>query len=287
MDYAVIERERVLDKEEADALVGTSVSEREPNLDEPAIVIDKDTKEPIVAYLPIERELVKKLRWAVLNINYGTTTRMGSGLTNKSRTFGMAPRKPAARRESCRPYSLSLEQPAEHKVITDLSLDLADMMYSVFPEVVEHDRALLDAVAKDWRMTDDSMWTSGVINKSSELPYHRDGFNFDTWSVMPVIRKGMSGGHLEMPEYDVTVGCRDGYVVMFCGKKWVHGVTPMVNTLPDGYRYSIVYYALQGMKDCFTAAVETKRAQDKRAEREHNMSATIKGEGELKIKAHA
>lgn len=286
MDYAVVERERVLTKDQADELVGKKVYDCEPNLDEASIVIDQKTKEPIIGYLPLERKLNKKLRWAVLNIKYGTTTRMGSGLTNKSRTFGMAPRKPAARRDSCRPYSLSVEQPAEHNVITDLSLDLADMMYSVFPEVVEHDRKLLDAVAKDWRMTDDSMWTSGVINKSSELPYHRDGFNFDTWSVMPVIRKGMAGGYLRIPEYGTTISCRDGYVVMFCGKKWVHGVTPMESTSPDGYRYSIVYYALQGMKDCFTAAVETKRAQDKRTEREQNMSAAIKGEGAFQIKAH-
>ncbi len=50
----------------------------------------------------------------------------------------------------------------------------------------------------------------------------------------------------------------------------------MAKTQEDGYRYSIVYYALRGMKDCFTYAVETKRAQHKRTEREEARAAQDK-----------
>jgi hypothetical protein len=39
----------------------------------------------------------------------------------------------------------------------------------------------------------------------------------------------------------------------------------------DGYRYSIVYYAKRGMKDCHTYAVEIGEARRKRKDREAGM----------------
>ena len=38
----------------------------------------------------------------------------------------------------------------------------------------------------------------------------------------------------------------------------------------DAYRYSVVYYALRGMKDCHTTALEQARGWRKRTEREGN-----------------
>src|SRR3546814_11522396 len=44
-------------------------------------------------------------------------------------------------------------------------------------------------------------------------------------------------------------------------------------TSPDGYRISVVYYALQGLKDCHTFAEETAYARRRRAEREDDLGA--------------
>jgi hypothetical protein len=132
-------------------------------------------------------------------------------------------------------------------------------------------------------MTDDALWTSGVINKSSQLPYHRDGFNYETWSAMPVVRRNMAGGYLNFVEYNAVVACRDGWVLFFPGYKYVHGVTPMESKGDDAYRYSIVYYALRGMKDCFTYAAETARGQIERTERETHMAKVITGEETTKV----
>lgn len=267
MEYRIIEKERVRSKKEADVFVGQDVPELEPDVNEACIIVDADTQEPICGYFPLQRETVKGLRRAVLNIKYAGTTR-ASGVFNKSRSFGMSPRKVMVGREACRPTNLASEQPVEHTYIVQTAYELAEQLRLISPEIYEHDKALLDEVTDDWRMSEDTLWTSGVINKSSTLPYHRDGFNFNTWSAMPVIRRSMAGGHLHFPEYDFTVSCRDGYSVYFCGYQLVHGVTPMAKTRNDGYRYSIVYYALRGMKDCFTYAIETKRGQQKRTERE-------------------
>lgn len=278
MEYRILKQERLLNKDEADKYVGETVPEIEPNVTDACIIADADTNEPVFAYLPLERDTISRLRRAVLKVKYGKTVRTGSGMTNVSRTFGMSPRKPLAQRDSCRPYTLAQEEPDAHNVIVTTAYALADQLREVFPEVHDRDERTIIEVADDWRMAKDALWTSGVINKTSTLPYHRDGFNFDTWSAMPVLRRNVTGGYLHIPEYDITCAARDGYALYFCGYRLVHGVTPMAQAAKDGYRYSVVYYALRGMKDCFTYAVETARAQEKRTEREDNMASAIRGE---------
>ena len=272
---------RVISEDEATELVGTVVPNVEPTCNEAGIWIDEDTEEIVFVYFPMEEE-VNLLRKAVLNVKYGTIVRQSSGLRNLSRTFGMAPRKVMQRRESCRPTSLAYEQPEEHAVIVRFADKFAQMYKEFAPDRYEADKKNLDeaGLTDEWKMTDDSLWTSGVINKSSTLPYHRDGFNFATWSAMPVIRREMAGGYLTFPEYNLTCSCRDGWVTFFAGYKYVHGVTPMSPKSKDAYRYSIVYYALRGMKDCFTYAVETAKAKEKRTQREEGMAKVLKGEAE-------
>jgi hypothetical protein len=260
------------------------VEDMEATCNDAGIYVDEETDEIIFVYFPMEEE-VNLLRRSVLNIKYGSTKRQSLGIENLSRTFGMAPRKIFQRRESCRPTTLANEQPNEHAVLVAFAEKFAKMFKEFAPEVYEHDvKALADAgVDNEWRMTDDALWTSGVVNKSSTLPYHRDGFNFATWSAMPVIRRDMKGGYLHLPEYNLTCACRDGWVTFFAGYKYVHGVTPMTPLKEDAYRYSIVYYALRGMKDCFTYAVETARGAENRTKREEQMVKVLKGESDLQV----
>src|SRR3982751_17283 len=136
-------------------------------------------------------------------------------------------------------------------------------------------------IDRDWKLGE-SEWTSGVINASARLPYHRDAMNFPVWSAMPVLRRHMDGGHLHVPEYDLVLPCRDGWGVFFPGYDLVHGVTPMSPTRPDGYRYSLVYYALRGMQDCFTYAVEREHARTRRTEREQEIARKL-ADGEPSI----
>lgn len=269
MDYEVIRVDRRMTAQEATALVGDMVEPQEPNVTSPCVLTDSKTDEPVFAYLPIGDR--SALRRAVLNIQYGHTTR-ASGLQNASRTFGNAPRKPVYGRDGCKQTKLADESPAEHQELENWADRLEEMLAEIAPGVAKRDRETLDAVNVDWRIGAGSLWTSGVINRSSRLPYHRDGFNFPTWSAMPVLRRKMDGGYLSIPEYDITCACRDGYALFFAGHELVHGVTPMQATASDGYRYSVVYYALRGMKDCFTYAVETAHAKRKRTEREREMA---------------
>jgi hypothetical protein len=280
-DYRNLTMRRVMSKEDADKYVGEMVPDIEANVTEACVVRDADTGEPLFAYLPLPRGKVAELRRAVLRVKYGHTLRGVKGVINVSRVFGMSPRKPMVSRESCRPTTLSQEDPEAHAVIVNMAYTLADQMREVFPEVHERDSRVIQEVADDWRMAEGALWTSGVINKTSTLPYHRDGFNFDTWSAMPVVRRSVTGGYLHIPEYDIVCSARDGYSLYFYGHGLVHGVTPMTQTKRDGYRYSVVYYALRGMKDCFTYAMETARGQEKRTEREEGIASAIRGESDF------
>jgi hypothetical protein len=272
-DTAALERtevKRVLPAQDATELVGTDVGERVPNVTAPTVFTDAETSDPVLAYLPLGD--VADLRRAVRAVDIRETYRAASGRRNASRVFGWSPRRPVQRREACNSTSFAKEQPAEQATLDAYAVRLLDMLRGIDPTIADRDEETMREVLPEWKMAG-TTWTSGVVNQNSQLPYHRDGFNFPTWSAMPVIRRACDGGHLHLPEYDLTVACRDGWAVFFCGHALVHGVTPMRLTRSDGYRFSVVYYALRGMKDCHTFAEETRTAQVRRTERERTMAA--------------
>jgi len=285
MNLDVIKIKRVIEVKPAREKRGEIVPDIVPNITTAGIYVDEDTNEPFLVYCPLPDDVVPELRQAVRSVKYSSSgvTRQSLGIENASRTFGMAPRKPFQTREACRPTSLSYEQPNEHDVLVRTADRLSQMMRALAPEVYEKDAQETSEVNKEWRISEDSLWTSGVINKTSTLPYHYDGNNFNMWSAMPVVRRGIRGGALSMPEYGVTVDCRDGWVLFFPGYRYLHGVTPIIHATKDAYRYSVVYYCLRGMKDCFTYAVEQAEARKKRTAREVDLASAVKGDTAFKI----
>jgi hypothetical protein len=285
IDLPVVKVKRIVEKKAAREYRGQEVPDLMANVTTAGIYVDEDTNEPFMVYMPMEDDMVAPLRAAVRGVKYSSSgvTRQQLGIENHSRTFGMAPRKPFQTREACRPTSLSYEQPEIHDVLVTTADRLSKMMRQIAPEVYEADKVETGAVADEWRISEDSLWTSGVINKTSTLPYHYDGNNFDMWSAMPIIRRGTRGGALNIYEYEVTIDCRDGWVVFFPGYRLLHGVTPIAHVAKDAYRYTVVYYCLRGMKDCFTYAVEQAEARKKRTAREVGLASAVKGDTEFKV----
>lgn len=265
---------RVLTADEATSLVGSEVDDLPATITAPTVARDAETGEPVFAYLPLGD--VADLRALVQDIDFHETYREGSGRRNVSTVFGWAARRPLQRRESCNATRLAKEEPAHQATLDRWAVQLQDVLEQVEPGIVEAARETVE-VLPEWRMAGGAtMWTSGVINRTSQLPYHRDAFNFPVWSAMPVLRRGLRGGFLSLPEYGATLACRDGWGAFFAGYNLVHGVTPMHRTADDGYRYSIVYYALRGMKDCHTYAEETRYGQAKRTERERRQADLVR-----------
>jgi len=113
-------------------------------------------------------------------------------------------------------------------------------------------------------------FTSGIVNKNNPLKYHHDSGNFkNVLSNMIVLKRGVKGGRLSCPEYDIKFECDDNCVVIFDGAQILHGVTPIIK--PEGeetYRYSVVYYSLEQMWKCDSVNEEVKRIRKVKKERE-------------------
>lgn len=266
---------RLCSSDGATALVGTAVPAMPPNVSIAGVYHDADTKAPVFAYLPLERSHVGLLRRHVVGYKCVAVQRNANYVT-RSTTFGYSPRAAINLRDGCRASQFMRDERDRENVLDATASVLQNMLGHIDSSIVNRDRETLDVIERDWFIGDTDLWTSGVINQSSTLPYHRDRFNFPTWSAMPVLRRGMSGGFLHIPEYGATIACRDGWAVFFPGHDLVHGVTPMRPRLKDAYRYSIVYYALRGMKDCHTAAKETAYARRRRTEREIAMASSLR-----------
>lgn len=284
MTVTTVYARRVATAEEATSLVGTAVQATEPNIPSPktsddrTVIVDPDKGEVIGIITKLDKDWTRDLRRSVTAIEMGSVARMGGRMAGGGRTFGWSPKRVMNGRETCRAASAAMNFPSQHEVLASLSKHLTETFDELLPDRAAADHAVLSGVLEDWKMEEGALWTSGVINKSATLPYHRDGMNFHTWSAMPSLRFGMNGGHLHLPEYDITFPVRDGEVTWFCGKDLVHGVTPMEikKKVVGAYRYSIVYYALSGMKDCRTFAEETTISAQLRTEREVRMADELR-----------
>jgi hypothetical protein len=273
---------RILTPAEAGTLVGTKVGDILPNIPSPeeagdiVRIIDGDTQTIIGLITKLDPWWTTALRQAATTVEMDTVARIRGGMGGGGKTFGWQPKRVANGRESCRAAGSSTQFPAQHQTLTHLAAHLSSTFDELLPDRAAADREVLNQILPEWKMEDDALWTSGVINKTATLPYHRDGMNFPTWSAMPTLRYRMDGGHLHLPEYDIAFPCRDGEVSWFCGKDLVHGVTPMASRAGarmEPYRFSIVYYAMSGMKDCRTYAEETTSSAERRTARERKIAA--------------
>jgi hypothetical protein len=275
MQFQTLVRPRALTPEQATERVGQRVTALPPTLTTASVIVDAASGAIVLAYLPLPD--VSELRRAVVGMHISPTDGIrSSGIRTQSRTFGYSPRRPVYQREGCSLSTLAGESEATHRVVMGYASQLSAVLKETAPGVAQRGKEVMEEVGQDWKLGESEMWTSGVINSSAQLPYHRDAMNFPVWSAMPVLRRHMDGGHLSVPEYDLVVACRDGWGVFFPGYQLVHGVTPMAPRRPDGYRYSLVYYALRGMQTCFEWAVEQQYAVRKRSEREQVIAQKLR-----------
>lgn len=282
---------RVLDSRTAKLMAGLPVPEVTapivaalPEHGRPVWIIDEESSEVIGIITRLPDDTLRELRTAVTGVEMYATGVGRAKLTRAyapARTFGWAPRKPVAKMEACHATTLDRDFPTQAQVLSRLAGQLGNEFRRLMPDRARVDEAVVRTVKDDWLLDPDALWTSGVINKSAELPYHVDGSNFHTWSAMPTLRWATRGGTLHLPEYDFCFPCRDGEVTWFCGRDIVHGVTPMRTVGPQAYRYSIVYYALAGMVDCRTFIEEQAYGRRRRAEREQDMAARVRDEQAL------
>jgi hypothetical protein len=87
---------------------------------------------------------------------------------------------------------------------------------------------------------------------------------------MIVFKGDVMGGHLVIPELDISLEVADNSLTIFDGQDYLHGVSPIEYLHQDSYRYSVVYYSLERMWQCMTVDEEIARIRSKKMQREIN-----------------
>lgn len=235
----------------------------------PGVVVDASTGRTAAVVTRLPPDAMGRLRRAcIAYLGRGQTVRRtGGGFRSTTAAVGFKASLEMMRRYGCRPCG-GYDHPA-HATLIDTADLLAEVCAEANPAQAAIDSTLVhSAIRQEWIAG--GWWTSGVLNDTAPLPYHRDANNLEpVWSAMVIVRRGTRGGHLHLPEYDVTLQCRDGDVVWFPGWDLAHGVTP-IDRPPGSYRYSLVFYAVQRMTQCLEPAEELARGRSQRTEAEDN-----------------
>lgn len=234
-------------------------------LDEPALLYVDGR--PAGMYVIPPAEETAAARAAVQTIEYQTTART-AGLKTTSRVIGYQPRI-TVRRDYCTAAALAHEAPAQHAALCSGAALATRYLEHYFPEQLDMQRRIVNDATKPGWVLPGSHYTSGICNWNNQLRYHFDGGNFpDTWNSMLTFKKDIEGGYLAIPELDVALAVRDGSLSVFNAQGFLHGVTPFKKLSPRAYRYTVVYYALQGMCRCGTPLEELERIRSVKTERE-------------------
>lgn len=246
-----------------------------------AAIIDSLTGKVVVLHIVCASDLatdlagsLSQVKWDDQVFSQATTTSRLSGMATTHRTFGYQPPVPMRRRYGCSRSQFNSEYPEAMNQIAQFCR-VAEHMFRTHASDV-HDltaNKVRESIPPAWLIAG-TPWSSGIINKTVSLPYHRDQANVpSSWSAMLGCRRQVEGGFLHLADYDTYLAIPHGSITIFDGQSITHGVTPFKMLSPAAFRYTLVTYAKQGMKKCCPdpkdearrAALEATEAEDKRA----------------------
>lgn len=250
-------------------------------IDRDVAIVDADTGEVAVAYVVAAKRIASRLAASLRHVQFdtdvyavvNTTTRL-SGMAVTHVTFGYQPPAPLRRRYGCSRSQFNALYPEAMDNLADFCRVAEHVFRTQATDV--HDRTaqvVRDTIAPAWLIAG-TPWSSGIINQTAALPYHRDQSNIPkSWSAMLGCRGGVSGGLLHLVDYDVYLAVAHGSITIFDGQSVVHGVTPLTMVQPHGFRYTCVTYAKSAMGVCSAdpseeahrAAVQATVDEDRRA----------------------
>lgn len=184
-----------------------------------------------------------------------------SGIRAANEYFGTTPPEPPKKRYACRDGRLYVKHPEYRKMIDEISVAAWAYFQKQFPtQAAEHEQIVREAIHPDWLIAD-TPFTSGIVNDRSALPFHKDAGNLlGTWSMMLSLRANTEGGGLQIPELGINLGIPNHSLTIFEGQRFWHGVTPLVYRKPDAYRFTLVWYVKQAIRQCTCREKETERA---------------------------
>lgn len=255
-----VDAEELLAREALDTDVSTIIRES-------CKLVDAETKEVLAYYIHSGFEEREALA-AIKSMRYDESTRTG-GLKTTSRVFGFAPRVPL-RKDFCSATKAMMEDRKAHAEIEKLAMKATAVYKESAPQIFAAHEEMTKRVLPEWYLPG-TPFTSGIVNKNNQLNYHFDRGNFkNVYSAMFGFKYQVKGGHLNFPGYDCALAIGNGSLTIFEGQNILHGVTPFKLLSPEAYRYTVVFYSLEGMKTCLPAQEELKRIRNLKTTREKN-----------------
>ena len=202
------------------------------------------------------------LRQALNNLKFHKSVRASGIKSVASVLIGNKPANPS-KEDFCHKATVQLKYGNEHEVLIQTAQIMSDIFWQLMPPykaLAEGLLALPHRSILDKYMIGETVFTSGIVNKNNPLHYHYDTANMNgCLSCMLVVRSNMGGGYLVLPEYRAAIACQDEYMLIFNGRKILHGVSELVPCAEaiNPYRYSIVFYTIEAMTKCLGDQAES------------------------------
>lgn len=172
-----------------------------------------------------------------------------SGLVSRSHIFGFSPREPF-KKLPCRECQFNFEQPIAYKTTVALLKKISTYYKAKIPAVYEKQIQALKPICDAYKI-EGTVFTSGIINKNTKYRFHTDNGNVkNTFATMFYAKKGIIGGDLILPEYNLKLSLDSGDLIVFDNTRVSHGVTPIKKMNKDSVRFSVVAYCLDRLRSC-------------------------------------
>jgi len=260
-------------------LSGKAKPNSDPVIDEDTIIIDKATNEVLVIYRDTEDEVnTEGMIDSLSKVRFPKDERT-NGLITQSETIGYRPRMMGlSGKKTCAKTTFG----NKHKNIEDDLFHvahIAEELYSKYaPDRYQNHSTMAQKVRGEYLMPETN-FTSGIINKNNPLKYHLDTGNFkNVFSIMLGLKKDVKGGYLHIPELKVNLKISNGSLTMFDGQRFVHGVTPIIGSKKESFRFTIVFYSLVQMWSCLETAAEVENAKKSEDKKLAKLLARIQAE---------
>ena len=167
-------------------------------------------------------------------------------VTQWSVILGAIPPKPHMRRNYATISSVHRVDTARNYIKAMLLLcgEAEKIVKEVMPEQYTAQQDLIkENVPEKYRFG--KMFTSSIANYNIAADYHIDRANLiGGVNVIISKRQCAEGGNLTVPRYGVTVDSGDNSMLVYPAWKDLHGVTPITPYAENGYRNTLVFYAL-------------------------------------------
>lgn len=122
--------------------------------------------------------------------------------------------------------------------------ECAQLFKQYMPEQYELQRKAMESVEDKWKFGE--IFTSSISNFNIAAPIHIDNANIkNSWNMIYTKRNNSRGGSLYVPDYDAVFEQPNDSLLIYPAWRNRHGVTPIVETMDNGYRNSLVFYALK------------------------------------------